>query len=268
MKKTYKFGEMMMALREEFKECKYLLDELNKCISIETNYSDAYFSASLSCDNNIQELKDREIKLFVEKKYLNILKKLQHLKYDWYSKYLYKSIFMVERQDGDIYGLSYDNILTPVDGKKYIPQIEIIDQNKFSSLIDELFSSDLMLLKSGYFTSNHDTILLNFDNALVSTPLGDSSFMSWNGINDQFNYYITRHSCPKLIEDILSLEMPADRISSDWLKLLEKHKNAFGTELVFDVDVNTKSRKGILYVSEIGNNGVVKLIRKLNPNNK
>ena len=34
MKKYYTFGEMIFALREEYKECKYLLDELNKLVNI------------------------------------------------------------------------------------------------------------------------------------------------------------------------------------------------------------------------------------------
>ena len=34
MKKYYTIGEMLFALREEYKECKYLLDELNKLVNI------------------------------------------------------------------------------------------------------------------------------------------------------------------------------------------------------------------------------------------
>ena len=31
MKKYYKFGEIILALREEYKECKGILDELKSC---------------------------------------------------------------------------------------------------------------------------------------------------------------------------------------------------------------------------------------------
>lgn len=263
MKKSYKFGEIMLVLREEYKECKHLLDELNKCINIKSDNSNFYFTGLLSDDEKTQDLSDRKIRLFVEKRYLNILKKIQYLKYNWYVQFLYSAFFIAEKKDNGLYELEYKDILTPVDGRKYIPKVEIINQSKFSDLIDELLSSDLMQLKHRYFSNNHDNISLNFDYAYISTLLGDDSFISWDGIHDNFEYSITRHNSPALIEEILSLEMPVDKISPDWLKLLEKHENDFDTEVLFDVDINAQSRKGILQVSNIKNNRVVKLLKKV-----
>ena len=266
MKKYYTYGEMLLTLREEYRECKHLLDELNKHINIKSDNNHFHFTGLLSDDDRSKELDDRRIRLFIEKRYLNILKKIEYLKYNWYCQYLYSAFFNVERDENGLYGLKYDDIFTPVDGKKYIPEVQVVDQERFSELIDELFSSDLMQLKEGYFSNNHDSISLNFDSACIRTTLGDDSFIGWNGINDNLDYSITRHNSPSLIEDILSLEIPADKISSDWLKLLEKHENSFNSELIFDVDINAQSRKGILQISDIkrnDNNSVVKLLRKI-----
>ena len=195
----------------------------------------------------------------------HILKKIQYLKYNWYEQFLYSAFFLIEKKENGLYGLKYKDVLTPVDGRKYIPEVEIIDQTKFSQLIDKLLSSDLMQLEEGYFSNNHDNISLNFDYAYISTPLGDDSFISWNGINDSFKYSITRHNCPFLIEEILSLEIPSDKISGDWLKLLEKHESIVEKGILFDVDTNAQSKKGILHVSDIkthDNKSVVKLLKK------
>ena len=261
MKKYYKFGEIIMALREEYKEYNYLLAELNKCIKIDYDYGNYYFEGILADKYKPQEL--GYIRLYVEKKYFDILKKINFLKYDWYSQFLYSAYFKVFKKDNGLYELNYDNIPTPVDGKKYIPNVEIIDQNNFSSLIDVLLSTDLMQIKEGNFSNNHDRISLNFNYAYIFTSLGDNSFISWDGINDDFNYSITRHNSPALIGDILSLEIPADKISSDWLQLLEKHENDFSKDILFDVDISAQSREGFLQVSSIENNRVVKLLKKV-----
>jgi hypothetical protein len=262
MKKYYRYGEMILALREEYQECRKLLDELNDCVNIKTDYSDFYFTGLLSYDDKIQDLSDRKIKLVVEKRYLDILKKVQYLKHDWYGQFLYIASFVADKKDNGLYGLKYNDISTPVDKKKYIPEVEVINQTKFSELVDELFSSDLMQLRSGYFKNNHDIISLDFGSAYISTSLGDNSFITWNGIQDYFNYSITRHNSPALIENILSLEIPADKISSDWLKLLEKHENIFDNNLLFNVDINAQSKKGILEISDIEDKHEVKLLKQ------
>ena len=262
MKKYYKFGEMILALRKEYSDCKNILNQLNSCINVEDENANYYFSGFLSDNNLTQEFNDRKIRLIVEKRYLEILKKIQYMKYNWYSQFLYNSYLEVEKKENGLYGLEYEKLLTPVDGKKYMPKVEINNQKLFSNLIDELLSSDLMQLKHGYFSNNRDNISLDFDDAYISTALGDNSFIEWNGINDNFKYSITKHNSPNLIEDIFSLEMPADKISPDWLKILEKHENDFDNDILFDVDKNAQSKQGILNISNIENNKVVKILKK------
>ena len=265
MKKYYKFGEMILALREEYQECKHILDELKDCINVKSDTSKIYFTGSLSSNDKIQDLSDRSIILCVEKKYLDILKKIQYLKHDLYGQFLYSAFFAVNKKDNDSYGLEYDDMFTPVNIRKYIPEVQIVDQAKFSEVIDELFSTDLMQLKRGIFRNNHDRILLNFDSAYISTS--DASFIRWNGINDNFDYSINRCNfsplIPNLIEGILLLEIPADKISSDWLKILEKHEIIFDRKLLFQVDVDVRSKKGILGFSDVEDKGVVKILEKV-----
>lgn len=75
MKKYYKFGEIILALREEYQECRHMLDELKDCINVKSDNSKFYFTGLLSNDDGPQDLSDRKIRLFVEKRYLDILKK-------------------------------------------------------------------------------------------------------------------------------------------------------------------------------------------------
>ena len=259
MKKYYKFWEMILALREEYNSCREILNQLKKYINIEDKNANFYFTGLLSNSDYKKDLSDRRIKLYVEKKYLDILKKIQYIKYNWYSQFLYSAYFIVEKKDNGLYKLDYENVLTPVDGKKYIPKVEIIYSNAFLYLIDELLSSDLMQLKRGFFSNNNDNISLDFGETYINTSLGD---IAWDGIHDNFKYSITKHYSPALIEAIFSLEIPVDKISHDWLKLLEKHENDLDKEILFDSDIKVKSKKGILYISNTENNRIVKILQK------
>ncbi|MEE3343485.1 MAG: hypothetical protein VZS44_05295 [Bacilli bacterium] len=261
MKKYYKFGEIILALREEYKESKYLLDELNKCINIKSEYSNYYFTGLLSRDDQVKDLSDRKIRLYIEKKYLDILKKIEYLKGNWNIGALYSATFIADKKDNGQYGLKYNESRVPFDDRKYIPEIQIVNKEKFSELIDELFSTDLMQLERGYFTNNYDSISLDFDHANISTELGDTSYVGWNGINDYFYYIISKHNSPFLIEQILQLEIPADKISPDWLNLLEKHENLFDKEYYFDVDIKAQSKKGHLQISNIDKKNNINLVK-------
>ena len=122
MKKYYKFGEMILAFREEYNNCKNTLEQLNNCINIED-----YFGFLSKEDSTYS---DRKIRLIVEKTRLDILKKIESLKYDWYSHLLYSAIFVAEKKEDGLYGLTYNNIKTSFDSKKYIPKVEIIGECK------------------------------------------------------------------------------------------------------------------------------------------
>ena len=56
MKKYYKYGEMLLTLREEYKECKYLLDELNKYINVKSDNNHFYFTGLLSDDDSSKDI--------------------------------------------------------------------------------------------------------------------------------------------------------------------------------------------------------------------
>lgn len=259
MKKYYKYGEMMLILREEYQKCKNVIEELNKCVVVDGNPKNVHFKGLLqeNKENNI-------IRLHVEKEYSTILKKIGYLKYNWYCQYLYMAYFNVVKEN-EGYNIRYDNSSTLVDGKKYFPKVEILDSKKFSELIDELFSLDLMNMEVGNFRINHDRILLDFGFAHINTYLGYDSSVTWKGYDDIIKYSVNKYYCPALLEDIFSLEIPADKISSDWLKLFEKYECNFDKEILFDVDIDAQSKKGILQVSEIRNKNeknIVKLLRK------
>lgn len=274
MKKSYKFGEIILALREEYMECKHLIEELNKQVNVETENSRVYFSGKLRENYTSCEPRDRNIRLYVERRYNEILKKIQYLKYTWYSQYLYMAIFDVEKEENGLYGIKYADIPTPVDGRKYIPNVQIVNQERFSELVDEMFSTDLMQLKQWhYYTAEYGSpeyyecpmISLNFDRAKIIRTLFDNSSIWWDGISDEIEFSIDKYNKSFLIVDILSMEVPTDKIPEEWLKLLEKHERVFGNEVFFDVDTTIRARKVILQVAGINRNdtsSVVKLLRK------
>lgn len=263
LKQYYKFGEIILALREEYLESKYLLDELNKYIVVGPEVNEFFFTGLLKNFDSSSQPDNTIIRLYVQKNYPDILKKVEHIKHDWYSKYLYSAIFNVEKEANGLYGLKYDEIFTPVDGKKYIPNVKINNPEEFSKIIDNLYSTYLMQLTRSYFTNNFDHLSLDFDEAFISTTLGTDSYIFWNGIGDTFEYSIRRDNSPFLLEQILELEIPADKISPDWLKLLEKHDSIFDKEVSFNVDVNAQSKKGILQISDIDRSGNINLVRML-----
>lgn len=262
MRKYYSFGELLLVLREEYNECRNLLEELNNNVVVNPDCKH-YFSGVLSHSDRKDSLLDRKIRLYTEKKKLTIVKKLQRLRYDWYAGFLYSADFNVEKEENGLYGLKYDNIFTPVDGRKYMPGVEIKDPKAFSEVMEELLSKDLLNTKAGNFDFNDDGIYLGFDNGFITSKLGFESMIYWNGVEDKYNYSIAIDNSPSLIEDIFMLEIPADKISPDWLKLLEKHSDMFEKETMFNVDVKAQSKKGTLKISEIDKEGHINLVNLL-----
>lgn len=100
MKKSYKFGEILLYLREEYKEHCYLLNELNRCIEV-MNDKKYYFKP--------YHLDGSKIKLVVEKEYSELLKKIKYLQYDWYSQFLYIAYLEIMKNETNHY--SFQKIL-------------------------------------------------------------------------------------------------------------------------------------------------------------
>ncbi len=258
MKTKYKFGEILLYVREEYKECEQLLNELNKCISVTKN-KDFHF------EGDIWE-KESKIRLIVEKKYSEILKKIQWLRYNTYSDYFYTAYFNVIRNEDNEYTLEKDSMLTPLDdNKKFTPSVDILYQEKFDSLIDSILSLDVMKLQRKSLRINHDLIRLDFGRVFVSSKLGYESFLHWVGNTDVVSYSVKKDCCPYLLEEILYLEIPAEYIPSEWVQIFEKHENKFGNDIFFDVDINASKRKGYLQI-DTSNNEEIKLLVNKNHN--
>ena len=156
-----------------------------------------------------------------------------------------------------------DEYYNSLNEKRYNPEIEIVDPNKFSETVEKLFSQDLMQLKNTDFRNNYDSVYVNFDTAHISTNLGDYSTIFWDGVTDEFEYSITSHSSPYLLESIFQLEIPAYKISPDWQKIIEKHEDPNKKEILFDVDIAVQSKKGIMYLSEIEEKEKIRVARFL-----
>lgn len=261
MKKEYTYGEMLLVLRNEYKKCRKILTELNKCVSIQ-QAEGFYFDATLTDDYQKAYTIDRRIVLIAEKEYPEILKKFKHLKYGYDSNYLYTSVFDAEKQENDLYKLKYDNHFTSVEGKKYIPNVFVRNEKEFSKLVEQLFATDLMNLNHVYISNNNNSIVLDFSSGYIHSNLGENSYIIWNGITNTFEYEIYKNQSPEMIGNILSLSCTADSLSPEWLQLLEKYEKTKLANPSFNVDSNIKSKKGKLKVKSINDEGVTNLVLK------
>ena len=265
MKDYYKYGEIIIALREEYQKCKILFDEMYKYINIKSNNMDYYFTGSLSNNINSDVLDDRKIKLIIERRYLSILKLFDYLKYGDYSKYFYKAKYNVSKNDNNLYEFVYDDVFYLNNKKEFKPEIEINNPGELALLVDELLQTDLMQLKMKYINNYDDTIVLNFDKAHIMSHLGEKSLVRWNGIEDDFEFILNNNSNPLLVTDILSSKISKEKIPFYWLNLLEKNEDICKKEFFFDLYSSIESRKGCLEITDIKRNDdydEVKLTKK------
>ncbi len=267
MKKYYQFGEIMLALREEYRECKHLLEELDKCVRPDQSAVNYNFTGLLSYDDNSESIDDRKIRLLVEKRYNEVIKKIHHITGNTYGADLYRAIFNAEKQENGLYGLKLDDYPSPYQNIRYIPEVKIKEQVKFSELVEKLFSSDLMKAKRRSFEINHDSVSVDFRYAMINSTLGDA-YIYWDSQTDNFDYSTNEYNNPYLLDEIFELEIPADRISDDWLKILEKHEDIFDKELSFIVDRKAQSKKGTLQFFDIEKGPIVNTVQFLKKYNR
>lgn len=227
MQKYYNFGDLLITLRDEYMSCNTLLEELKKYIEIKSEYENMYFTGFLTDDGTASNSYERFLRLDVEKKYNKLLKKVQELRYNWYSMYFYTAQFVFNKNEDGLYIPTYFLNITPLDGKKYVPKVEITNPEKFSNIMDQIYSSDLMQVQRGNFNMNKDGIYLDFERVHISSQIEGGTRVYWYGSTDECSCSSDGYISPSLIADILSLKLPSDRISDDWLKLLEKHESEF-----------------------------------------
>lgn len=268
MKRNYKYGEMILLLREEYKECRHILKELDKYVIVSPDCSHYYFGGVLAG----RLRKNGMIRLNVIKKYFYFLRKMGYS----FCYYSHVANFNIDKNDDGLYEPRYYSNLyhhyldkNEIEKGMYVPDVQITDQTKFSELVDELLSSDLIQLSEGHFSNNYRIIDLGFDNAWISNIYSflarDNSFISWNGKDDTFGYGLNKYDGSSLINEMLSSEISTDRISSDWLNIFEKHEDVFDKEILFDVDKGIILKNGTLQISDIEQTtdyNVVKLRKK------
>ena len=236
MRKYYKFGELLFTLRNEYLKQKVLLEELKKYVDINDDYLDMYFSGRLVDDS--WDYEDKGLSLIVTKKYNELLKKIQDLRYDWYSVFLYRAKYNFVRNEDGIYTPVYDNIYSFVD-KKYVPEVRINDNEQFGLIADIIYSTDLMNTKHGNFAINDSRVCLDYDEARIYTNCSKGTNIKWNGVNDELTCSTKGRFYPALVRDVLSFDMPADRISDDWIELLKNNEKNISNK--YDIDELEKS---------------------------
>lgn len=263
MEKNYTFGKLLLCLREEYKQTKPLLEKLNNCVTVNPNNSNFYFEGRLLFKEE-SILEENRLRLIAQKKYLKMLKQIQSLRYDWYSKFLYTAHFNVSKNDdNNSYKLVFDDILTPVDNKnRFVPQVNIINQETFNDIINKILSLDIMQLHREILFVNHDIISIDFSNIFMSSTLGYKLFISWDGKTDTINYSAKKDYSIFILEKLLSLQIPSNSISPEWLQFFEKYEHIIGKDIYFDVALSSyRRKKGSLQIDTIDNTKV-KLLRK------
>ncbi len=279
MKRKYNCGEMLLMLREEYKECEKLLEELKKYVSVPSDSINYNFYGVLADKDRLIE--KNLIRLNVIKRYFYLLRKIG-------SAFCYHShgaTFNVDKNDEGLYDLNYYNSfyqksmdMSEAGKSFYTPNVQITDPVKFSEIMDKVLSTELMKAPGGHFSNGKNTIDLYFDNAYISTDprvswvspsyrttVLDDSFISWFGRSDIIGVDADKLNSPYLINEMLSSEISSDMISPEWLSIFEKHEDELGQEVLFDIDRRATSKYNELQVANIcktNDGSVVKLVRK------
>ena len=258
MRKTYTYGEILLLVREEYLECRKLLNQMLECIKIDDNYQKAYVTANLNDKGRVNN-KELEVMLNVEKKCSLLNKIWNEILYDFNGKYLYRAeLLLKENENGYLFNADYLNDMVE-NKKKYIPQVKIKDEMTFSLLVNQLLASDLVQLNKGKVWWNHDTISMNFDKVFISSPLGHKSTICWSGLEDGIKYNVKEDFSNRLLEEILSLRIPRDALPDEWIQFIENHEK--NRQFRFDVSTNIDNNMGFLKVRRIDENNKVKLIK-------
>ena len=259
MRKYYKMAEMIMALREEYNECRELLAKMDELVSVDGGICFYHFNGRLS-DRRTSSFDDRGVRLYVQRKYNAVLKKIQDLRF--HSIGFYRAIFNSQKDKHGIYTLKQiEGFEVPsLERNRYRPEVEITDQKEFSELMDELLTRNIMQVKDGYFSFNGDSITLDFDHCFITSETGAGTTLTWDGPTDTIDYSVKHGYYPSLIDMIFDYQIPVDEMSPEWVKLLEKHEKDFDDEILFDTDVEAQSSTGTLYIASTNkNNGIVRL---------
>lgn len=258
MRKTYTYGEILFLVREEYLECRKLLNQMLECIKIDGEYKNAFITANLK-NPRIVNSNEIEVLLKIEKECSLLNKIWYEMLYDFNGKYLY-SAEMLLRGNQTGYYFKDDYINDEVGNKKkYIPKVQIKDEMTFSLLVNQLLASDLAQLNKGKVGWNHNTISMDFDKVFITSPLGHKSTICWSGLEDGIKYNIKEDFSNKLIEEILSLKIPRDALPDEWMQFIENHEK--NRNFQFDVSTNIDNNTGILKVRRM-DDSKVKLIKK------
>lgn len=247
--KLYKFGVIMLILREEYLSYKCILERLSKCVKVDSSSNNHYFDCSLSSDKN-----DASINLYVEKECNKLLNDFNNFKSNSYSYYVNNAIYNAKKNDDGMYLLNFKKEGSCLGSKRYIPEVQVIDMDTFSNLVDELLSTDLMNLKSSSSVGlNNDFFSYNFGQFNINSSVGYKSRIYWNGIDDTLKYSISYDACFGMIDEILNFVIPECLIPDDLLKILEKHENKFNDNISFSEDIRANRKYDVLNISDIYN---------------
>ena len=259
MRKTYTYGEILLLVREEYLECRKLLNQMLECIKINGEYTNAYITANLKDKRKVNS-NEIEVLLKVEKDYSLISKIWNNLIYDYNSRYLYNAELLLRKIQNDYY--FKDDYMNDMVGnkKKYIPQVEIKDEMTFSLLVNQLLASDLTQLNKEKIGWNHNTISMDFDKVFITSTLGYKSTICWSGLEDGIKYNVKEDFSNKLLEEILSLKIPRDALPDEWMQFIENHEKK--RQFKFDISTNIDYNTGLLKVRRITKNNEAKFIKK------
>ena len=182
-----------------------------------------------------------------------------------FSSFLYRSTFNIQQDERGLYRLEHCSFAKKVSNLQYVPQIEILDQEKFSEIAETIFKTDLLNTKDGIYENNYDSIALNLFKATMRTKLGSINYVVWDAQDDIIKFSAEKRVEDYILDQVFSLEIPSDKLSTDWLQLLEKHEHLL-EKGVSSLTEFPSSKTGELQISTIDKGSIGTLV-KMNKKN-
>ena len=241
----YRFGDILLAAREEYLECKQSLDELNKLIDIDETVKEHHIEGSLRSKGDA--IKEARLRLVVEKQKNIIKKKMMKLKPFWSKERFYEAYYDIIKKDDQV-SLEYIDRWPNKDSYgRYKPDVKIAHQEPFKYRLKEINKKQIMTAPQSIFGVNYDTIQLDFGKVEINSPIGINTDIIWNGKEDEIRYKTRKDYTPELLSDVFQLEIREDEMNPEWVAIMKKHQDILDDHPYFEVDIRT-DRKGKLKI--------------------
>ncbi len=250
MDNNYKYSEIILALREEYRKYEKLLKRLEKLLVVR-NY-DVNIKATIGPDYTEKEINN--IRIDIYEKQSNIKRILHVIKLTMMGVHTLGEPHRIVTKDDDTYLLIIDNSISSnlynLD-PKFHP--EFIDKKAFDETADEIMNSDFIKLP-GYFESldRVQSLTMSTGGISLSENYGYNantfSYVGYNPKNDSLDSIISNGEKSILIR-LLDTRIPKDYIPNEYRVIIEKslkENKKFSNDVDVDSPINRRCELEII----------------------